>query len=52
MHMHMTMLWRADAAVGRIDIDEKVGGLEREVNGKPPSAGPIVAMSRATSQAP
>jgi hypothetical protein len=47
--MHMHMLWRADAAVGRIDIDEKVGGLGPEVNRKPPSPGPIVAMSGATS---
>ena len=30
--MHMTMLWRADAAVGRIDIDDKVGGRVSDVN--------------------
>jgi hypothetical protein len=46
MHMHMTMLWRAEAVVGRFDIDDKVGGLGREVNRKPPSAGPIATMSR------
>jgi len=43
--MHMTMLWRADASVDRIDIDDKVGGLGREVNRKPPSVRPIAAMS-------
>jgi len=47
--MHMHMLWGAEAVVGRVDIDDKVGGLEREVNRKPPSAIPIAAMSRSTA---
>ena len=25
MHMHMAMLWRADAAVDRLDIADKLG---------------------------
>ena len=36
MHMHMTMRWRADAAMERIDIADKVTGLEPLVNAIPP----------------
>jgi hypothetical protein len=32
MHMHMTMLWRADAAMGRIDIGQKLSGRAPDVN--------------------
>jgi hypothetical protein len=44
--MHMTMRWRADAAVGRIDIAVKLGGSRRAVNRNPSLDGPIRVMSR------
>jgi hypothetical protein len=47
--MHMHMLWRAEAVLGRVDIDDKVGGLGREVNRKPPSAFPIAVMSHSAA---
>jgi hypothetical protein len=45
MHMHMTRLWRADAAVNRIDIADKVGGRPAIVKWIPPSGRVMGAMS-------
>jgi hypothetical protein len=36
MHMHMTMRGRAGAAMGRIDIADKLGGRRPIVNRHPP----------------
>ena len=42
----MHMLWRVDAAMGRIDIDDKVAGGEALVNAIPPLRQSISTMKR------
>src|SRR3990172_11592243 len=37
VHMHIARLWREMAAVGRIDIPDKLGSPRRNVNAKPTS---------------